>query len=105
MGPVLTWESLESTAYTMRAIVLVLLGAVAINAEAEADPVMVYTHGVGHVVHPVHHTVPVVNHVAHPFHHNYWFGKREAEAKPEAEADPYVMYNYGMVHHTGVHHP
>merc|ERR1712112_391602 len=100
---------------TMRAVVLVLLGAVAINAEAEADPLLVHHTGVGHTiagvynahvpgvhhvagVHPVHSVAPVapvvhagVKHVAgvysHPFHYNYVYGKREAE--PEAE--PYTM--------------
>merc|ERR1712041_3190 len=100
---------------TMRAVVLVLLGAVAINAEAEADPLLVHHTGVGHTVagvynahipgvhhvagvHPVHSVAPVapvfhagVKHVAgvysHPFHYNYMYGKREAEA----EADPSPM--------------
>merc|ERR1712240_570478 len=100
---------------TMRAVVLVLLGAVAINAEAEADPVLVHHTGVGHTVagvynahvpgvhhvagvHPVHSVAPVapvvhagVKHVAgvysHPSHYNMMYGKREAE--PEAE--PYTM--------------
>merc|ERR1712002_348375 len=110
---------------TMRAVVLVLLGAVAINAEAEADPLLVHHTGVGHTVavvynaqvpavhhvagvHPVHSVAPVapvvhagVKHVAgvysHPFHYNYVYGKREAEA----EADPLV---YGVAHHVpGVH--
>merc|ERR1712240_570469 len=105
---------------TMRAVVFVLLGAVAINAEAEADPLLVHHTGVGHTiagvynahvpgvhhvagVHPVHSVAPVapvvhagVKHVArvysHPFHYNYVYGKREAEA----EADPLV---YGVTHH------
>merc|ERR1712002_214220 len=110
---------------TMRAVVFVLLGAVAINAEAEADPVLVHHTRVGHTVagvynahvpgvhhvagvHPVHSVAPVapvvhagVKHVAgvysHPYHYNYVYGKREAEA----EADPYV---YGVTHHVpGVH--
>merc|ERR1712240_109561 len=110
---------------TMRAVVLVLLGAVAINVEAEADPLLVHHTGVGHTVagvynahvpgvhhvagvHPVHSVAPVapvvhagVKHVAgaysHPFHYNYVYGKREAEA----EADPLV---YGVTHHVpGVH--
>merc|ERR1711872_641074 len=110
---------------TMRAVVFVLLGAVAINAKAEADPVLVHHTGVGHTVagvynahvpgvhhvagvHPVHSVAPVapvvhagVKHVAgvysHPFHYNYVYGKREAEA----EADPLV---YGVTHHVpGVH--
>merc|ERR1712121_377828 len=110
---------------TMRAVVLVLLGAVAINAEAEADPYLVHHTGVGHTVagvynahvpgvhhvagvHPVHSVIPPapvvhagVKHVAgvysHPFHYNYVYGKREAEA----EADPLV---YGVTHHVpGVH--
>merc|ERR1712066_997852 len=101
---------------TMRAVVLVLLGAVAINAEAEADPLLVHHTGVGHTVagvynahipgvhhvagvHPVHSVAPVapvvhagVKHVAgvysHPFHYNnYMYGKREAEA----EAEPYTI--------------
>merc|ERR1712002_84134 len=117
---------------TMRAVVLVLLGAVAINAEAEADPLLVHHTGVGHTVagvynahipavhhvagvHPVHSVAPVapvvhagVKHVAgvysHPFHYNnYIYGKREAEAEPEAEADP-LVYTNGVVHHTGIHH-
>merc|ERR1712126_52682 len=108
---------------TMRAVVLVLLGAVAINAEAEADPLLVHHTGVGHTVagvynahipgvhhvagvHPVHSVAPVapvvhagVKHVAgvysHPFHYNnYIYGKREAEA----EADP--LHYTGLVHHT-----
>merc|ERR1712002_449648 len=112
---------------TMRAVVLVLLGAVAINAEAEADPLLVHHTGVGHTVagvydahvpavhhvagvHPVHSVAPVapvvhagVKHVAgvysHPFHYNnYIYGKREAEA----EADP--LHYTGLVHHTGIHH-
>merc|ERR1712240_4588 len=105
---------------TMRAVVFVLLGAVAINAEAEADPLLVHHTGVGHTiagvynahvpgvhhvagVHPVHSVAPVapvvhagVKHVAgvysHPFHYNYVYGKREAEP----EADPLV---YGVTHH------
>merc|ERR1712240_36107 len=110
---------------TMRAVVFVLLGAVAINAEAEADPLLVHHTGVGHTiagvynahvpgvhhvagVHPVRSVAPVapvvhagVKHVAgvysHPFHYNYVYGKREAEA----EADPLV---YGVTHHVpGVH--
>merc|ERR1712089_23373 len=110
---------------TMRAVVLVLLGAVAINAEAEADPLLVHHTGVGHTVagvynahipgvHHGHSVAPVapvvhagVKHVAgvysHPFHYNYMYGKREAEAEPEAEADP-VMYTNGVVHHTGINH-
>merc|ERR1712113_490187 len=112
--------------YTMRAVVLVLLGAVAINAEAEADPLLVHHTGVGHTVagvynthipgvhhvagvHPVHSVAPVapvvhagVKHVAgvysHPFHYNYMYGKREADA--EADPLPYT----GLVHHTGLHH-
>merc|ERR1711890_42692 len=99
MGPVWTWESLESTTYTMRALVLVLLGLVAINAEAEANHHVynsVVHHGYGHVagVHPVH---PVYNHHAVPAVHHYnhfMYGKREAEA----EADPQ------LVHHTSVGH-
>merc|ERR1712080_598287 len=109
MGPVWTWESLESTTYTMRAVVLVLLGLVAINAEAEANHHVynsVVHHGYGHVagVHPVHHGYghvagvhPVHNHHAVPAVHHYnhfMYGKREAEA----EADPQ------LVHHTRVGH-
>merc|ERR1711970_789898 len=119
--------------YTMRAVVLVLLGAVVINADAEADPLLVHHTGVGHTVagvynahipgvhhvagvHPVHSVAPVapvvhagVKHVAgvysHPFHYNYMYGKREAKAEPEAEAeaDP-LMYTNGVVHHTGINH-
>merc|ERR1712243_243888 len=94
---------------TMRAVVLVLLGAVAINAEAEADPLLVHHTGVGHTVAGVYNAhVPAVHHVAgvhsHPFHYNnYIYGKREAEAEPEAEADP-LVYTNGVVHHTGIHH-
>merc|ERR1711955_57905 len=89
---------------TMRAVVLVLLGAVAINAEAEADPLLVHHTGVGHTVAGVYNAhVPAVHHVAgvysHPFHYNnYMYGKREAEA----EADP--LHYTGLVHHTGIHH-
>merc|ERR1712115_297781 len=115
---------------TMRAVVLVLLGAVAINAEAEADPLLVHHTGVGHTVagvynahvpavhhvagvHPVHSVAPVapvvhagVKHVAgvypHPFHYNnYMYGKREAEA--EAEADPMMYHHTGVAHVGGVH--
>merc|ERR1712240_920592 len=101
---------------TMRAVVLVLLGAVAINAEVEADPYLVHHTGVGHTVAGVYNAhVPGVHHVApvapvvhagvkyvagvysHPFHYNYVYGKREAEP----EADPLV---YGVTHHLpGVH--
>merc|ERR1712177_600 len=118
---------------TMRAVVFVLLGAVAINAEAEADPLLVHHTGVGHTVagvynthipavhhvagvHPVHSVAPVapvvhagVKHVAgvysHPFHYNnYMYGKREAEAEPEAEAEADpLVYTNGVVHHTGIH--
>merc|ERR1712115_18111 len=117
---------------TMRAVVFVLLGAVAINAEAEADPLLVHHTGVGHTVagvynahvpavhhvagvHPVHSVAPVapvvhagVKHVAgvysHPFHYNnYIYGKREAEAEAEAEAD-HLVYTNGVVHHTGIRH-
>merc|ERR1712115_70601 len=119
---------------TMRAVVFVLLGAVAINAEAEADPLLVHHTGVGHTVagaynthipavhhvagvHPVHSVAPVapvvhagVKHVAgvysHPFHYNnYMYGKRGAEAEPEAEAEADpLVYTNGVVHHTGIHH-
>merc|ERR1719369_1025798 len=109
----------------MRVVVFVLLGAVAINAEAEADPLLVHHTGVGHTVagvynthipavhhvagvHPVHSVAPVapvvhagVKHVAgvysHPLHYNYMYGKRDAEA----EADP--LHYTGLVHHTGLH--
>merc|ERR1712240_916713 len=56
---------------TMRAVVFVLLGAVAINAEAEADPLLVHYTGVGHTVAGVYNAhVPGVHHVAgvHPVH-------------------------------------
>merc|ERR1712243_449373 len=56
---------------TMRAVVFVLLGAVAIHAEAEADPVLVHHTGVGHTVAGVYNAhVPGVHHVAgvHPVH-------------------------------------
>merc|ERR1711872_57285 len=94
---------------TMRAVVLVLLGAVAINAEAEADPVLVHHTGVGHTVAGVYNAhVPGVHHVAgvhpaypgvysHPYHLNVMYGKREAEA----EADPLV---YGVTHHVPAVH-
>merc|ERR1712240_178220 len=84
---------------TMRAVVLVLLGAVAINAEAEADPYLVHHTGVGHTVAGVYNAhVPGVHHVAgvhpayagvysHPYHLNVMYGKREAEP----EAKPYTM--------------
>merc|ERR1711890_55813 len=116
MGPVWTWESLESTTYTMRALVLVLLGLVAINAEAEANHHVynsVVHHGYGHVagVHPVHpvynhHAVPAVHHFNH-----FMYGKREAEAEAEPEADP-VLIHHGVGHvihpvhpvHAGVNH-
>merc|ERR1712126_265556 len=96
---------------TMRAVVFVLLGAVAINAEAEADPVLVHHTGVGHTVAGVYNAhVPGVHHVAgvhpaypgvysHPYHLNVMYGKREAEP----EADP-LVYTNGVVHHTGIHH-
>merc|ERR1712243_424305 len=83
----------------MRALVFVLLGAVAINAEAEADPVLVHHTGVGHTVAGVYNAhVPGVHHVAgvhpaypgvysHPYHLNVMYGKREAEP----EAKPYTM--------------
>merc|ERR1712240_823909 len=95
---------------TMRAVVLVLLGAVAINAEAEADPVLVHHTGVGHTVAGVYNAhVPGVHHVAgvhpaypgvysHPYHLNVMYGKREAEA----EADPLV---YGVNYHVPAVHP
>merc|ERR1712240_72392 len=114
---------------TMRAVVLILLGAVAINAEAEADPLLVHHTGVGHTiagvynahvpgvhhvagVHPVHSVAPVapvvhagVKHVAgvysHPYHYNFFYGKREAEA--EAEADPLLYQHTGVAHVGGVH--
>merc|ERR1712126_643486 len=81
---------------TMRAVVFVLLGAVAINAEAEADPYLVHHFGVGHTVAGVYNAhVPGV--YSHPYHLNVMYGKREAEA----EADPLV---YGVAHHVpGVH--
>merc|ERR1712240_889359 len=94
---------------TMRAVVFVLLGAVAINAEAEADPVLVHHTGVGHTVAGVYNVhVPGVHHVAgvhpaypvvysHPYHLNVMYGKREAEA----EADPLV---YGVAHHAPAVH-
>merc|ERR1712133_146960 len=89
---VLTWES----HCTMRAVVFVLLGAVAINAEAEAEPYLVHHFGVGHTVAGVYNAhVPGV--YSHPYHLNVMYGKREAEA----EADPLV---YGVTHHVpGVH--
>merc|ERR1712002_732217 len=91
---------------TMRAVVLVLLGAVAINAEAEADPYLVHHTG----VYNAH--VPGVHHVAgvhpaypgvysHPYHYNVMYGKREAE--PEAEADPLMYHHTGVAGVAGVH--
>merc|ERR1719436_712971 len=108
----------------MRAIVLVLLGAVAINAEAEADPVLYHHTGVHLFYHMfgkreaepeadplvynglVHHGyvqvagVHPVHHVVpavHPYYHMY--GKREAEA----EADPLLVRHTGVTHVAGVH--
>merc|ERR1712133_13631 len=84
---------------TMRAVVFVLLCAVAINAEAEADPVLVHHTGVGHTVAGVYNAhVPGVHHVAgvhpaypgvysHPYHLNVMYGKRE----DEPEAKPYTV--------------
>merc|ERR1711964_115517 len=98
---------------TMRAVVLVLLGAVAINAEAEADPVLVHHTGMGHTVAGVYNAhVPGVHHVAgvhpaypgvysHPYHYNVMYGKREAE--PEAEADPLMYHHTGVAGVAGVH--
>merc|ERR1712002_1088101 len=98
---------------TMRAVVFVLLGAVAINAEAEADPVLVHHTGVGHTVAGVYNAhVPGVHHVAgvhpaypgvysHPYHYNVMYGKREAE--PEAEADPLMYHHTGVAGVAGVH--
>merc|ERR1712240_127795 len=98
---------------TMRAVVFVLLGAVAINAEAEADPVLVHHTGVGHTVAGVYKAhVPGVHHVAgvhpaypgvysHPYHYNVMYGKREAE--PEAEADPLMYHHTGVAGVAGVH--
>merc|ERR1712126_383482 len=81
---------------TMRAVVFVLLGAVAINAEAEADPYLVHHIGVGHTVAGVYNAhVPGV--YSHPYHLNVMYGKREAEA----EADPLV---YGVAHHVPAVH-
>ena len=74
----------------------VLLGAVAINAEAEADPYLVHHIGVGHTVAGVYNAhVPGV--YSHPYHLNVMYGKREAEA----EADPLV---YGVAHHVPAVH-
>merc|ERR1711955_76827 len=70
---------------TMRALVFVFLGAVAINAEAEADPVLVHHTGVGHTVAGVYPAYPGV--YSHPYHLNVMYGKREAEP----EAKPYTM--------------
>merc|ERR1712121_77481 len=90
---------------TMRALGFVLLGAVAINAEAEADPYLVHHTGVGHTVAGVHHVAGV--HPAypgvysHPYHLNVMYGKREAE--PEAEADPLMYHHTGVAGVAGVH--
>merc|ERR1712098_145090 len=97
---------------TMRAVVIVLLGAVAINAEAEADPLQYLSsdiyHGVNHGAGVYNAFMSTVNHDAgvHPVHHtatpNYlWFAKREAEA--EAEADPMMYHHTGVAHVGGVH--
>merc|ERR1711872_616703 len=84
---------------TMRAVVLVLLGAVAINAEAEADPYLVpHVPGVHHVA-GVHSAYPGV--YSHPYHYNVMYGKREAE--PEAEADPLMYHHTGVAGVAGVH--
>merc|ERR1712002_923198 len=88
---------------TMRAVVFVLLGAVAINAEAEADPYLVHHTGVGHTVAGVYNAhVPGVHPAyprvySHPYHLNVMYGKREAEA----EADPLV---HGVTHHVPAVH-
>merc|ERR1712126_591282 len=93
---VLTWES----HCTMRAVVFVLLGAVAINAEAEADPYLVHHIGVGHTVAGVYNAhVPGV--YSHPYHLNVVYGKPEAE--PEAEADPLMYHHTGVAGVAGVH--
>merc|ERR1711872_941416 len=92
---------------TMRAVVLVLLGAVAINAEAEADPYLVHHTGVGHTVAGVYNAhVPGVHHVAgvhpaypgvysHPYHLNVMYCKREA--------DPLMYHHTGVAGVAGVH--
>merc|ERR1712177_68162 len=105
---------------TMRAFVIVLLAAVAVNADAEAEAYTVgqVAHGLtnGGIVTGVDHGHGVVSgygaignraisHVAgvynaHPVYPNVYtglnhlYGKREAE--PEAEAEPF--------HHTGLGH-
>merc|ERR1711962_1267371 len=96
---------------TMRAVVFVLLGAVAINAEAEADSIIYYVpdiyYGLSQGAGAYNAPVSTANHDAgvHPVHHtdtrtpNYlWFAKREAEA--EAEADP-LLYHPTEVAHVG----
>merc|ERR1711879_720350 len=118
---------------TMRAVVFVLLGAVAINAEAEADPVLVHHTGVGHTVAGVYNAhVPGVHNVAgvhgaypgvysHPYHYNVMYGKREAEpytmgqvyaglpvANAIATGHPHnvgVITNMVSPVHHSVHHP
>merc|ERR1711955_177248 len=97
-SPVLTWES----HCTMRAVVFVLLGAVAINAEAEADPYLVHHIGVGHTVAGVYNAhVPGV--YSHPYHLNVMYGKGEADPLVYGVAHHVPAVHAGVTHVAGVH--
>merc|ERR1712072_1496923 len=93
---------------TMRAVVLVLLGAVAINAEAEADPLLVHHTVVGHTVAGVYNAhIPAVHHVAgvHPVHSVAPVAPVvHAGVKHVAGVYSHPLHYTGLVHHTGIHH-
>merc|ERR1712177_49166 len=78
----------------IKAIVIACLAAVAL-AEAEADPYLLYGHGLGY-----YGGLGYAGHLGYGYAHPCVYGKREAEAepeaKPEAEADPYLLYGHGL---------
>merc|ERR1712115_70507 len=68
----------------IKAIVIACLAAVAL-AEAEADPYLLYGHGLGY-----YGGLGYAGHLGYGYAHPYVYGKREAEA------DPYLLYGHGL---------
>merc|ERR1719474_1509651 len=80
------------------------------EADAEADPALLYGaygYGLGHYGYAGLGHYGYAGHLGygyglHGLGYAHYYGKREAEAKPEAEADPallYSTYGYGLGHY------
>merc|ERR1712034_43794 len=87
----------------IKAIVIACLAAVAL-AEAEADPYLLYGHGLGYYGHGLGYYGGYYGGLRYYGHGlGYVYGKRSADAEAKPEADPYLLYggHLGYAGHLG----